>query len=1170
MKNYQLIENKLEKFIRKFYVNALLKGGILFLSFGLLYFLLVVGLEYFFWLTSLGRSILFWTFVLVELFLFVKFIVVPLSKIFKISKGIDYHKASEIIGKHFPKVNDKLTNILQLKKSGADSDLIIAGIEQKSAELKPIPFQIAISFKQNLKYTKYLAIPLLIFLVIFMSGKTDLFSESYKRVVDYQTVYEPPAPFQFVVLNENLQVEEGKGFQLQVFTEGDVQPENPQIEFNNQSYYLKKNEAGHFQYDFDGLTNNIDFKLSANGFSSRNYEIEVVEVPKILNFEMQLDYPAYTQLENETKFGSGNAEIPEGTTISWKIATASTDLINLKFPDTVFSLQKDKDEFFLEEQIYSSLQYRLSTSNKNRTDYENLSYRLDVVKDEYPKISLQQKKDSLDQDISYYKGNLSDDYGLTKLKLVYHPIDDIQQKKELTIPVAKATYDEFVYTFPNKKLELKEGVSYRYYFKVFDNDGVNGSKSTQSDYFNYRKKTAKEQKQENLEQQGKSIKGMQQSFDEIKDSKQSSEDLEQLQKEKKKLNFSDKKKIENFIERQKQQREMMKKFSKQLKDDLKEYNPNEQNKQKEDLQNRLEENEKRLEENEEMLEELEKYKDKIDKNEFKDKLDEFKNESEKQERNLEQLLELTKRFYVEEKANQVAENLKDLAEEQQELSEDEESNSKENQEEINDAFEELKDDLEELMEENDKLQKPMDLFRDEEGEESIQQDLQDALEQLSNESDSDGEESDSSSEEQNESENADDSLESDSEDSDNGESDENQPQDSPPSSPQESQQNAAQKMKEMSEKMGMSMMSGSQEQQSEDIETLRQIIANLIIFSFQQEDLLKEFKYISNSNPVFAQKLRQQSHLRENFSHIDDSLYSLALRNPMISEQITSKLSDIQFNIDKSLERLADNKLETAVSNQQYAMTFANDLALMLDGALDNMQDQLSGGSGQGKSGEGQGGDSPGDQLSDIIKSHDELNEEMKNQSGKSPGGEKEGSSGKDGEQSGKGEGGDSQDGQQPSSKDGDQSQPNDDGNQQGDQMSGEIYEIYKKQQELRNQLEDRIEQLGLDSDSRNLRKSLDQLEEELLMNGFSSDALKNMENIKHQLLKLKEAANRQGQDDKRQAETNTEEFNPSSAPEIDRAKEYFNTTEILNRQNLPLQPKFKRLIKKYFDESTD
>ena len=196
------IKQKLEGFLRKYYVNELIKGTFLFIGIGLLYFILTVLLEYFIWFGTAGRLILFWLFITIETILFLKFIVSPLLYLFKIRKGIDYKTASSIIGNHFPEVNDKLLNVLQLSENAEKSDLLLASIEQKSGTLTPIPFQTAINYKANLKYVWYALAPIFFILIVIIIGKSNLFTESYKRVIDYKTAYTPPAPFQFFILKK--------------------------------------------------------------------------------------------------------------------------------------------------------------------------------------------------------------------------------------------------------------------------------------------------------------------------------------------------------------------------------------------------------------------------------------------------------------------------------------------------------------------------------------------------------------------------------------------------------------------------------------------------------------------------------------------------------------------------------------------------------------------------------------------------------------------------------------------------------------------------------------------------------------------------------------------------------------------------------------------------------
>ncbi len=1174
------VEKKLEQFIAKFYVNELIKGGLLFTAFGLLYFFLIVLLEYFFWLDSLGRSLLFFAFVGVEVFLLIRFIALPLLKWSKISKGIDNNKAAEIIGQHFPEVDDRLTNLLQLKDelSKQDSVFIQAAIEQKSAQLSPVPFQLAINFKTNVRYLPYALFPLLLLLGLWISGKISSFTESYNRVVDYKTYYAPPAPFQFVLKNSDLQVEAGKSFVLQVSTEGDVLPSEVFLQLEGQTFSMKSISENTFQYAFSNVNTAKRFQFEGGGVLSPSYQLSVVDVPRLRNLTLEVVPPSYTKLPSQDLIGSGNATFPEGSQLRWKLQSIATDQVEFFWKDSLYNFTSTPENFEFQKRIYKSGNYQLLTSNTNRRHYEQLSYRLQTIKDQAPKIIVEQRIDTLET-IQYFKAVAEDDYGLRKAQLVYYPTNNPATKFFSAISIPTTNVAEFFYTFPNDSIALNEGIAYSFYFEVFDNDAVNGSKSSRSNTFSYRKNTNKEERRDRLQRQSQSLQGMQQSFDQLKEEQQDANQINQLQKEKNKLTFSDKKKIESYIERQKQQRELMKKFTQDLKQNLEKFQPESQDPRKNDLQNRLEENEKRLEENQDLLDELQKYKDKISEEELKDKLDNFANESKKQERTLEQLLELTKRYYVEQKAKQLAEELNDLAEKQQKLAEKDASVNE--QEKLNEAFEDLRNELDELEKENNNLKKPLDLYRDTYDEKDIQRDLDKAKEALQSETNS----ADSNPSEDNSSENnASDPSSNEEGGSESGESSpessESDDDNSSPSSAgaKESQKSAAQKMKEMAQQMGMSMQGSSAQQQAEDAEMLRQILSNLVIFSVEQESLMQDFKRIGNDNPIFAKKLRNQAELRENFKHIDDSLYSLALRNQMITEQVTTKISDIQYHTNLALERLADNKVATATSNQQYIMTFANDLANMLDDSLDQMQQQMSG-SGQGQGdGMGEDGNSPSDQLSDIIKSFDDLKEEMKGQGQSEGEGEGQGESEGEGESSADGNQGESA-GQNGDSSSEDSSQEQEGGSSneksgndgeegsygESEQVSQQLYEIYKKQQLLKDQLEDRIQELGLQRDSRNLTKSMEMLEREMLMYGFNERVQKRMEEVKHQLLKLQQAAQKQGEDNKREATTNYEDFTPQTNT-TDKAKEYFNTTEILNRQVLPLQPKYQPLIKSYFN----
>ncbi len=1090
MKEFYIIKQKLTAFIQKFYMNELLKGSILFLSVWLFYSLIILFIEYFFWLSPPYRSILFWVFIVFSNLLFVRFIVWPITKLFKLSKGLELKDASIIIGRHFPEVKDKLLNVLQLESSPQQSELLLASISQKSRELSPVPFKSAVNFNTSFRYLKYAAFPIIIILAVLLTGNSSIFLDSYTRVIHYNTAYEPPAPFAFFLNSEDLVVEEGKDFNLEIKTMGKVIPENVTIHFNDEEYFLKKVDANSFQYLFQGLKSDVEFYFSANNVRSRLYTISVVPVPMLLNFEMQLQYPGYLKKDNESIKGTGNAVVPEGTKISWHLNTRSTDKVTFITNDTILNFQRDQVKFHFSNRVTNPLEYSVNTSNKSLKNHESLNYSIDVVRDLFPQINVQHKQDTITQDNHYFFGKVSDDHGITKLNVVYFPENSQNEFKSQNIKITNENVGEFLFTFPGN-LDLTEGLNYNILFEVFDNDGFRGSKSSKSEVFNFRIQTKTEKEEDKLNQQGEAIQSISESLEEMQRSTKEIEDFSKIKKQKSELNYNDKKKVEEFLERQKQQTEMMKSYFEKLKNTFEEESGSQENKVlEEQLKDRLERNEEKLQENESLMKELQKYAEKIGQEELMDKLEKLSKQNTSEQRNLEQLLELTKRYYVQEKTQKLARDLQQMGEQQEKLTDKDSENSLEEQEKISEEFKEFKEEMNSLEKENQGLKKPMELERDAQAEEDIQKQQKQAEEGL--------------------------------------EKNDKQGAKSP-------QKKAGEKMKEMATKIKKSQEGAQREQLNANIDSMRQILDNLMVFSFEQEALMLKFREIHINNPGYPKNLKTQQVLKEHFQHIDDSLIVLAMNNPMVNEKITSKLTDISYDIDKSLERLAQNELPQGMASQQYVMTNTNDLANMLSEVLSNMEEQASLSLSPNGSGEGM-------QLKDIIKAQEGLNKQM--QEGMGEAGEKKEGEGQ--KENGKGEG----EGEMKLDEEG----------------SAKLFEIFKDQQQLRQQLENKLKEAGLEKKNSGLLSEMERIEKQLLEKGFKKETLSKMNQIQHRLMQLEEAVREQEDEERRTSKTNLENFQNTTKDQNIKAKEYFNSTEILNRQSLPLREIYKAKVKRYFE----
>ena len=1121
MNGIKTITDKLHQFTRKYYVNELIRGGLLFFSIGFFYLLCTLFLEHFLWLKPSARTFLFLVFVLVEVFLFWRFIIAPVFKLIGLQKGITPEKCSNIIGRFFPEVKDKLLNTLQLKEQGDHSDLLLASINQKSEELLLIPFVKAVNFSKNLKYLKYAILPVVIFLITLLSGNNNLLKESLDRVVHHRTAYTPPAPFYFRLTNKSLQVVQGSDITIYIETLGSVLPAEVKIKFDKQEYFLQNNGLGNFSFTFSNVQKPMPFFLEANKVQSTRHHLTIINTPTINNIILKLEYPSYVGKKNETIPNSGNLIVPEGTKITWNVLGNQTqEVAFIENTDRALFNKFGENNFQFTKQIKNSFTYQVTSSNQNLKDYERLQFSIGVVKDNFPKILMQSNNNESSKTSTQFFGQVSDDYGLSKLQIVYYEESNPQDQKVCAIGITKADIQTFFYLFPDS-LSVNKGVNYELFFEVYDNDMVNGNKKAKSTIFKYREKTNEELNQELLDAQRSTINNMDRAILNQQKQQRGIEKLQEGLQKNKKFNWSDKKKVDDFLKRQKQYKEMMRLQTKKLQETLKESEEEDKTLQekKEELQKRIDELKKNNKQ-QKLLDEIAKIAEKLNKEELGKKIKQLAEQNKQQERSLERTLELVKRFYIEQKTMQIVNKLNDLAKEQ-ELLEKKDADNLEDQKEIKKGFEKIKKELDELTKDNKGLKEPMELPDVEEEKKDIDQELNKAEEGLKNKK---------------------------------------------KSSAKKNQKNSAKKMQKMSAKMQKAMLEMEGESIEENMDDMRKVLENLMTFSFKQEALMNKFESISTMHPDFGKDLKKQNNIRTYFEHIDDSLYVLSMRLPKISSKIQNDLSTVHYNLEQSLENFSEGMFENGVSNQRYVMTSVNNLSDYLSTMLNNMKN-ASMKMGAGKK-------SKSFSLPDIIKKQGELSEKMKKGREKSK--ELARKPGKNlGEEKGEGKKGGKPGKKEEPGKN--INEPNEGGlgekgSGQNDDLDGELYEIYKQQSQLRQQLQTAIKE-SEEGNKKNIGqikkvlKSMEQLENEILEKGFSARTIQKMQQLNYDLLKLDTAALEQGKENKRKATVNRNTTNKNDKKPLDFKKQFYNQIEILNRQSLPLHKNYKLKVRDYFSE---
>ena len=125
--------------------------------------------------------------------------------------------------------------------------------------------------------------------------------------------------------------------------------------------------------------------------------------------------------------------------------------------------------------------------------------------------------------------------------------------------------------------------------------------------------------------------------------------------------------------------------------------------------------------------------------------------------------------------------------------------------------------------------------------------------------------------------------------------------------------------------------------------TLRQILENLIALSLDQEkDYLANINETNINSPQYTNYMQLQKKLQNDAQIIEDSLFALSKRQPQIKSIVNREINALNSSMEKAIDWMEERATEKASEQQQFAMTSANNLALLLSETLRQMQQQMS------------------------------------------------------------------------------------------------------------------------------------------------------------------------------------------------------------------------------------
>jgi hypothetical protein len=754
--------------------------------------------------------------------------------------------------------------------------------------------------------------------------------------------------------------------------------------------------------------------------------------------------------------------------------------------------------------------------NKYTNKLDSTKFRINVIKDNFPQIVLNEFADSVREGVKYFNGQISDDYGISSLKFVYKIIRKGKELKSAVLPVSfssgtKSSYS-FAVDFRRESVQLEDKIEY--FFTVADNDGVNGHKSTRSYIGQYVLPDLQELNREREANQAKSTKDIEKAIEKTKSFERSVDKLKKDLNNSKSKDWNNKLQIQQLKEDQKSLSMELERIKEQLEQSTQDKNQlSEMDKELLEKQEMIEKllEEVMDEELKKLLEEIEKLFNERADNELKKELNKLDQTSENMTKQLDRTLEMLKKLQVNERIDDIEKELKETAKLQDELrkeTEEKSSNSSDllkKQEEINRQFDSIQKKLDETKSLNEELMDPLNLDRTQELEESIDNQLNNAIEELGN---------------------------------------------NKKTKAKDAQKQAGDQMEQLAEQLKEQQEASNQQQAEEDMEMLRQILESLMVLSFDQESLIEQFNRINLSDPKYRKLGREQFRINRETASVRDSLLALAKRQPKVASFIDKELNDIEFAQESAIESIDDHRKEDIVINEQQVMTAYNNLALLLNEALQQMQAQAQNsmpstgscskpGSGKPKPGAMSTGD-----MKEMLKKQLE-----RMQKGKSPGGNKPGD----------------KEGNSPGMK------PDTRGmnmlglgNKEIAKMAAEQTAIRQKLEQLKNELNK--DGKGTGNQLSPLLKELEKQERDLINQRIDENMIKRQQDILTRLLESEKALMERGYEEERESKSGKEKNTGNLIELKEYKKPLVKQVEILNIVDPSFNIYFRSKAESYFN----
>ncbi len=884
---------RIEKFIDKYYKCLLLNGfstcffvfitTLIFLSF----------LEYFFHFSTTIRFVFLILFIAVNSILFINKVCLPFLRLLHILPRISYAEACRLIQNEIIELHDVPLNIVELL-SYEQSALTTASIVQKIEQTNKFNFLNSITYKfKRLVFFVFVPLVVFCFLLCFCSS---LFSDGLLNIIRFSNQSSEQV-FYVRIDDSKLCVEQGSDLKIDAVVFSKYPKSDVFINLSGGKFIMDRQNDSIFSYVFKNVNNEFKFSISTSGFTSDSYSVKVIRVPVINNYTTDIYYPKYVNKSDTTVENQNILIVPQGTFVKQTFHGSFFDTLKIiSLTDSSKHLSFTGDTFTFRTRVLKNLSYRVTLSNSD-VNRDFIDFKIICVPDLYPNILIFKSMDQTTSDHVVFDGSIKDDYGFSKLSMY---VSGNGVCDTFLVPIyPNITSQQIYYDY---YCPIESDISDQtllFSFELFDNDAVNGPKKVRSSQFDHIVKSISN-KAIDKENQYADI------FRKLELSRQLSNDIEfEIAELRKKIlndNLTDWEKnsmLQQISSQTNQLQNFLNEISKAHNSIENTFSRNQQIIEKQNLISEMlsglvdDELKQILNEISQLANEQQQYNTLSE--DLKHNFTEF-------EKSIDKDLELLRKIKMEENMQQLADNLNILSDKQKQLSQSINDSLQVDVAEQSLFFNNLQNQYQQMMEDNQLLERPMNIG-----------DFTEQFIQIKSNFDIEKQ-----------------YINDNSIDKFNIKSKEN-----------------ADQIKQLSDSIKSMLDMNTSNSDAEDADELRQILDNLFEISFNQERIITEYENVNYTNPLYQNRILEQSKLVENFKILRDSLYNLSRRTVYLGNHISKAAFLIEDGMMKSCLQLQERNEYKANQNQRESLKNSNDLILILSESLKNIDNAASGSGGK-------------------------------------------------------------------------------------------------------------------------------------------------------------------------------------------------------------------------------